>query len=224
MLVADFLFPRECHICGVKLNDAEKYLCTSCLASMSRSLYHARPMNPMEQRFAGIIPFERGTGHFLYARDAAIATVVHDFKYHRFRGLARYMGCVMARELLSTGFLSSIDCIIPIPMHFMKQAKRGYNPAAEVALGLGKEADIQVADNLRASRPHRTQTALTLDQRRENTRNLFTVKRPEELQNKHILLLDDICTTGATLLSASETLLAAVPSIRISLLTLGVTY
>jgi ComF family protein len=181
-------------------------------------------MNPMEQRFAGIIPFESATGHFLYARDAAIATIVHDFKYHRFRGLARYMGRVMARELLSTGFLSSIDYIVPIPMHFMKQARRGYNPAAEVALGLGKEARIPVASNLHATRPHRTQTALTLDQRRENTRNLFKVRNPEQLRDKHILLLDDICTTGSTLLSASETLLSAVPTIKISLLTLGVTY
>lgn len=224
MGIADFLFPRECHVCGVRLADGERYICTPCLSALPRSLYHRRPMNPMERRFAGIVPFERATGHFLYARGSAMASLVQDLKYRHFRGLARELGRVMGMELHATGFLSGIDIILPIPMHFIKQARRGYNPAEQIAIGLGEEASIPVGDNLRATRPHRTQTSLTLKQRRENTRNLFRVVRPEELTGKHILLLDDICTTGSTLLSAAESLHSQVASARISFISLGVTF
>ena len=224
MGLTDFLFPRCCHVCGARLGCDERFVCRPCLMRIPRTLYHSRPDNPMEMRFAGIVRFERATGHFFYSRDSDIARIIQDFKYRHFRGLARYMGEVMAKELFPTGFLSDIDMILPVPMHFMKKARRGYNQTEQIAVGISKITGIPVANNLYASRPHRTQTKLSLEERRQNTSHLFRIRRPEKLEGKTLLLLDDVCTTGSTLTAVAEAVAEAVPTAKIAFLTLGVTF
>lgn len=178
----------------------------------------------MEQRFAGIFPFERGSGHFFYAGNSDLSILVHDLKYKYYKGLAREMGKIVAQELVTTPFLADIDMILPIPMHFLKKARRGYNQTEEIAKGINFITGIPVKTNLRATRPHKTQTKLTLDEREKNTKGIFKVAAEGELKDKHILLLDDVCTTGSTLTSAAEAILQAAPTARISLLTIGVTF
>lgn len=218
------MFPRSCHICGEKLAPSEHYICLPCLSRMPRTLYHRQSDNPMEQRFMGIIPYERATGHFFYSRGSDLATLIQDFKYRKFPGLARYLGSVVATELLTTDFLSDIDIIIPVPMHVWKQARRGYNQAAEVAHGLAEVVGLPVSTALKAVRSHRTQTSMTLDARRKNVSGMFRLDNPDSINDRYVLLVDDVCTTGATLLAASEAILAAAPEARITLLTLGVTF
>ena len=225
--IGSFLYPRRCHICGVTLDTASEYICPLCESRLPRTYYHRRDMNPMEQRFAGLFPFEHASGHFFYSAGSEISSLVQDFKYRKFRGLARHLGRLMARELIITPFLSDIDAIIPVPMHFMKKARRGYNQTEEIAAGISEETGIPVYTNLKASKPHSSQTHLSPERRRQNTKDIFTVSRPEQLTGagiRHILLLDDICTTGATLTSASSAIHASLPDIRLSLLTLGVTF
>ena len=149
---------------------------------------------------------------------------MQDLKYRRFRQLARYMGEVIGKELAPTGFLSDIDLIVPIPMHFMKKAFRGYNQTEEIAKGLSKATGIGIAGALRARRPHRTQTALSIEERRKNLSNVFALLPAFDLQGKHILLLDDVCTTGTTLTEAGCTIGNASPHTEISLLTVGITF
>lgn len=222
--LGDALFPRVCHVCGVSVSGDSRYVCPSCLAGLPRTGYHRLPDNAMEQRFLGLFPFRQASGHFFYSRDSGLALLMHDLKYRRFRGLARHLGRIVATELISTGFLTGIDIIVPVPMHFMKRASRGYNQAEEIARGIGGVAGIDVVCGLRAVRPHRTQTSLSLARRRENTSGLFAVRRPRHLAGKEILIVDDVCTTGSTLTSAAEALLDAAPDASISLLTLGVTF
>lgn len=125
--LGDALFPRVCHVCGVPVGGDSPYVCPACLARLPRTGYHRVPDNAMEQRFLGLFPFRQATGHFFYSRDSGLAVLMHDLKYHRFPGLARHLGRIVASELLSTGFLTGIDMAVPVPMHFMKQAARGYN-------------------------------------------------------------------------------------------------
>lgn len=101
-------------------------------------------MNPMEQRFAGIFPFERGSGHFFYAGDSDLSALMHDLKYRHYKGLAEEMGKIVAQELITTPFLSDIDMILPIPMHFLKKARRGYNQTEEIAKGIHSITGIPV--------------------------------------------------------------------------------
>lgn len=172
----------------------------------------------------GQFRYRAASGHFFYSKDSDIARLMHDLKYRHFKGLASYLGEIVAKELLPTGFLSDIDCIIPVPMHFLKKARRGYNQTEEIAKGISLISGIPVATNLKAVRSHRTQTALSLEKRLKNTENLFSVDYPEKLNNKNILLVDDVCTTGATLSSAARTLCDASTGVEVSLLTLGVTF
>ena len=226
-MIIDFLFPRVCHLCGTRISSSlerEEFLCSSCLARLPRTLYHQREGNPMEMRFAGLIPFERATGHFFYSGGSELSQLMQDLKYRRFRNFARFMGEKVGEELAMTGFMSDIDVIVPIPMHFLKKAKRGYNQTEEIAAGVAKATGLRVDMSLRAQRPHRTQTALTTEARQENLKDVFALKSTHNLDGKHILLLDDVCTTGTTLTEAASTLLKGAKGVKVSMLTLGVTF
>ncbi len=133
------------------------------------------------------------------------------------------LGNLAASELFSTGFFSGIDMLVPVPMHFLKQARRGYNQTVRIASGVSSATGIPVAEALKACRPHKTQTSLTLEQRLANTADIFSVALPESVEGKGVLLIDDICTTGATITSAAETIWTAQPS-SLSILTIGVTF
>lgn len=222
MEILDFIFPRLCHICGVPIPEEQGSLCAVCKSRLPRTRYHAMPMNQMEHRFAGRFPFERATGLLFYSSDSDLSILVHDFKYHRFRKLARELGGMMGEELFTTGFLSDVDVIVPIPIHFLKKALRGYNQTEELARGLSEVTGIPVNTSLRAARHHRTQTSLSREARQKNTQGIFRIKG-DSLRGKHILLLDDICTTGATLTAAADVIHATIPNARLTLLTLGVT-
>lgn len=222
--IIDFVFPRICHVCGENLPHDARFVCPACLSRLPRTLYHRTPDNAMERRFMGQFPFRAATGHFFYTRESAIATLIHDMKYRKFRSLASFLGEEVAAELLPTGFLSDIDMIVPVPMHFMKKARRGYNQTEEISKGISKIVGIPVADNLRAVRGHRTQTSLSLESRIRNVEGVFRVKNPEELTAKSILIVDDVCTTGATLSAAAIALHKAADIRELSLLTLAVTF
>lgn len=227
MSLIDFIFPRVCHLCGATITSSysqEEFLCPGCLAALPRTLYHCRPDNPMEQRFAGLVPFERATGHFFYRSGSEMSELMQDLKYRRFRNLARYMGELAASELMLTGFLSDIDVVVPIPMHFLKKARRGYNQTEEIALGIERASGIAVDRSLRARRPHGTQTALSVEGRRQNLKDVFALRTTHSLDGKHVLLLDDVCTTGTTLIEGATTLLGATKHTKVSFLALGVTF
>lgn len=223
MSLLDILFPRNCHICDVTLAPHERFACTGCLANLPRSGFHKRKLNPMEERFAGIFPFVRGTGYFLYNRDSPLATLIHDMKYRHFPSIGDMLAETAGSELLPTGFFNGVDLIVPVPMHRWKQLRRGYNQTHHIADGLRKATGIPVSHTLKALRSHRTQTALSREQRLANTSGLFHIADPEEIEGRHVLLVDDVCTTGSTLISSAETLLTAHPT-AITLFTLAVTF
>lgn len=223
----DLLLPRTCHVCGEVLNKGEKSICTECLANLPRTLYHREDMNPMAQRFAGFFPFRRASGHFFYNPDSEISNLIQDFKYRKFPSLACRMGEIMGSELFPTGFLSDVDVIVPIPIFWLKRAMRGYNQSLLLASGLSQVSGIPIDTNLYASRSHKTQTALSHSLRFSNTMGVFRLRDKETLRGKHILLLDDVCTTGSTLRSAALQILSSFSEEEgrpeISLLSLAVT-
>lgn len=218
------IFPRTCHICGGQLADGEQFVCGTCLASLPRTGFHRQKMNPVEQRFAGLFPFSRATSHFFYSRDSSMATLLQDMKYRGFSEIGRMLGKTIGSELAVTPFFDGIDCIMPVPMHFIKKAKRGYNQTDLIAAGLGEATGLPVSGKLVAVRSHRTQTSMTLEQRRINTRSLFELRNPEDFAGKGILLIDDVCTTGSTLTSAAEAVIRDCPTATIAILTVCATF
>lgn len=230
----NFIFPKTCHVCGAVLGDGEEYLCPLCLATIPRTGYHSTKNNRFEERFAGVFPFEKGASLFFYEKSSPLADLVVEFKYKGYSGLAREMGRIMARELQPTGFLDGIEVIVPVGMPLWRRWKRGYNQAEELATGiadiLGRKT-VPVIDCLRARRYHSSQTRRSATDRRDSMRGMFTVKpkygpggpNARGLSQRTTLLVDDVCTTGSTMLAAAEALHAAHPDIRLRLLTLAST-
>ncbi len=207
----DFFLPRTCHICGCSLRDTEEFFCVRCIESLPRSLYHHLPMNPMESRFAGIFPFVRATGHFIYSRHSRLASAIHDMKYRRFPAVGRRLGEIVGSELLSAGFFDGADLIVPVPMHWFKQARRGYNQTDFIALGVSEATRLPVYRALRSSRSHKSQTAMSLAGRQANLAGSFRVADADALRGRGVVIVDDVCTTGATLRALAETVMEQVP-------------
>ena len=136
--------------------------------------------------------------------------------------MARELACTFAQSIAEDGFFEGIDAVIPVPLHRLKQMKRGYNQSRAIAEGIEKATGIPVADNLKCSRAHKSQTRLGMADRWLNTRDIFSVSAPEELEGKHVLIVDDVITTGSTLTACCRAVHGAVSHVRTSVLTLGI--
>lgn len=221
--ITDFFMPRTCHICGCTLRDSERVFCIRCIETLPRSLYHSMPLNPMERRFAGIVPFVRATGHFIYSRNSDMASAIHDMKYRQFPSVGQRLGEIVGEELNMTGFFNGADCVAAVPMHWWKKARRGYNQADYIAKGIALSAGLTVVDALGATRSHKTQTSMTLQQRLANLTGSFKVVDPSLIKHKGLVIVDDVCTTGSTLRALASEISASVPDCRLYLLSLCVT-
>lgn len=222
--ILNLFYPAQCHLCGNNLSPNERFICEPCIASLPRTGYHRHKRNPMEERFAGQFPFEAATGHFFYSRESSLSQLIQDMKYRNFPSIGNKLGEIAGEELYMSGFLNDIEIIIPVPMHFYKQAKRGYNQSLRIAQGIGKACGVEVENALKMVRRRKTQTALGRVQRLENAKNLFEPRDNYDFNGKGVLLVDDICTTGATLGSAAKALTDNFPHIKLYLFTLGITF
>ena len=218
----DTLFPRICPVCNNVLLSHEKHICTKCRIDIPITRYHMQEFNAMEQLFAGKTPIEKAVGYFFYEKGNPYSNILHNIKYRNNPQLGQYVAKLFAQELLSRNIFRNIDCIIPVPLHHRKKIQRGYNQSEYIAKGFSEVFDIPVHNNIIiAHKSHESQTNKGIYERWLNTQNIFSAQNTQVLENKHILIVDDVVTTGATLLSAALTI-ASVPNIKISLATLGV--
>ena len=218
----DTLFPRICPVCNNVLLSHEKHICTKCRIDIPISRYHMQEFNAMEQLFAGKTPIEKAVGYFFYEKGNPYSNILHNIKYRNNPQLGQYVAKLFAQELLSRDIFRDIDCIIPVPLHHRKKIQRGYNQSEYIAKGFSEVFDIPVHNNIIiAHKSHESQTNKGIYERWLNTQNIFSAQDTQVLENKHVLIVDDVVTTGATLLSAALTI-ASVPNIKISLATLGV--
>ena len=221
--VADLLFPRLCPVCGKELNAGEKYVCAMCLAQLPLTRYHTMQFNPMEQLFAGKVPVERATGYFFYERGSRHAAILHGIKYHNQPLMGEWLARRFAAELNGCGWLDGIDAAVPVPLHRSKMASRGYNQSEYIARGIAAVCGCRVERLVVAARRHETQTHKGQHERLQNTVGVYRASaNAARYAGKHVLLVDDVVTTGATLLSCATVLQQAVPDLRISIATLAV--
>lgn len=185
---------------------------------------HNDTFNIIHQRLAGNVPIERAAGYFYYYRESKYASLIHKAKYNNRPVIARHLAEKFANEISKDGFFDNISLIIPVPLHRFKRITRGYNQSEIIAHGLNKITGIPVGNNIVASRGHSSQTKKNSYSRWINAQGIYTIKNATELENKHILIVDDVITTGATLLACCNALHQAVPTATISVLTLAVTH
>lgn len=221
--LAALVAPRRCMICGERLLDDERSVCASCLRALPRTRFHRLPDNPVARRvFDVAVPVERATALLLYTRGNLTSRLIQHFKYDGYSDLARTLGAAMAAELLPTGFFDGVDCLVPVPLHFTRRLRRGYNQSRLLCEGIAAATALPVEEWLRSSRGHRTQTRLSGERREQNAlRNRFRVSGHPRTQGRHALIVDDVCTTGATLRACIAAVHSAAPDARLSVLTLA---
>ena len=222
--LVNFIYPAECHLCGGKLGPDERFVCGPCISSLPRTGYHRNLRNPMEARFAGQFPFVAATGHFFYSRESSLAQLIQDMKYRGYPSIGVKLGEISGKELHTSGFLSDVEVIVPVPMHFFKEARRGYNQAERISAGISRATGLPVVKALKMTRQRKTQTLLGRAERMNNAGGLFRSTGKMDLNGKGVLLVDDICTTGATMGGAAKELTETYPEMRLYLMALGITF
>lgn len=232
----DLIAPRTCSICGGRLSVNESVLCATCHLHLPLTRFWLSPYdNPMARLFWGQIPLaggqngqrtnslERAAALFYYEPHAPVSRIIYDLKYHGYRSIADSMGMIAAQTMKSSGFFEGIDVIVPIPLTRRRNWDRGYNQSREIANGVSRTTGIPVcSDMVKRVAFTKSQTRLHAWERAQNVESVFRLTDAKKADDRHILIIDDIMTTGATIASCARQLCQA-HDVRISVLTLGFT-
>lgn len=200
---------------------SEEGVCLQCLHKLPKTNNYKDPDNPAETLLAGRFPFERVATFCVYSKQGVLQPLIHQLKYNNKKEIGVLLGKLFGKDLSNSEFVNSIDFIVPVPLHPKKLRERGYNQAAMIAQGLSQATSIPIStENLIRVIHNPTQTKRTKTQRWENVKDIFDLRHPQLFTNKHVLLVDDIITTGSTLEACAHALLKN-PNVRISVATLG---
>jgi ComF family protein len=196
----ELIYPALCVTCGERLISQEKYLCLKCWHDLPVNNFHHDPENIVAQLFWGRVWIENATSFFHYRKGSKYQKLIHFIKYKGLKELGLETGMRFGNLLAESIPYQSIDLIVPVPLHPRKQKKRGYNQSEWIARGLGESMKKPVSPgNLFRQMPSSTQTRKNRFERWQNVEGIFGIHQPEMFSGKHILLVDDVVTTGSTL-------------------------
>lgn len=222
--IADFLsifYPNLCVICGENLHAYEKQICIGCINEIPRTNYHLEHNNPIEKRFWGKVTIFRATSFYHFQKGSQFQKLLHELKYRGNKEVGEIMGKIAALDLLNSADFCSVDYIIPIPLHPKKLAKRGYNQSECIGKGLSTILEKpQRTDILIRTKATDTQTKKNVYERYVNTEGIFELSNKASVENMHILLVDDVLTTGSTIEAAIQAF-KHVQNLKISIFTLA---
>ena len=238
--IADMLMPRVCIVCGCRLLRHERNLCMACLTDMPLTRFWERSHNPMADRFNAVIqagledcgpyePYVHAAALFLYHSEAGYRQIPYQIKYHGNIDAGRHLGSMIGKRLASSTLWKDVDMVIPVPLHWSRKWKRGYNQAEVIGAAVAYELSVPMrTDILIRKRRTKTQTKLDIKEKARNVAGAFAVREDAAVifrgggSIRHIILLDDIFTTGSTLGACFAALRSVFPpSVRISVITLG---
>lgn len=210
-----------CVSCGRRLAATERHLCCECLRGLPRTNYHLKTPNPLEQIFWGLIPVEKATGFFFYS-GVNTRGIIHKLKYYHNPRVGEYLARVMVDEIRGSGFFDGVDVIVPVPLALRRFLHRGYNQCEWVARGIGAELGLPVETNVvKRVRNNPTQTRVDVTDRWGNVEGVFKLNEGWRVTGKHVLLVDDVITTGATTVTCAQEIMKA-DDVRFSILSLAV--
>ena len=222
--LADFvslLFPELCAACRETLMANEHLICTACLYNLPFTNFHLQPDNIVARQFWGKIPLEAAYAMCYFTKGGSIQNLMHQFKYRGMQQIGNLLGNIAGDQLNKNPIFASVEMVIPVPLHKTRMRQRGYNQSACFADGLAQKLPTVVeVDNLVRKTATETQTHRSRFARFENMQEVFAVINPERLINKHILLVDDIVTTGSTLEACAVQLLK-IPGLKLSIATIA---
>lgn len=223
-LAEDFLsliFPNLCLCCDQALVKQEKFLCTRCTIDLPRSHFHLVEKNPVEQLFWGRVFIEKATSYYIFQKGSRYQSLLHYLKYKGFQEVGVELGRRFSAELLQNSYFDNIDFIVPVPLHPKKERKRGYNQSLAIAKGMAINLQKKI-DSTNLYRKHfsESQTLKGRFERWQNVNELFDLHDTNRFANKHILIVDDVVTTGSTL-EACALAIQKSENVKISITTLA---
>lgn len=220
--VVHLFYPHTCINCGSDAISKNELLCISCISELPHTQYENIPKNPVEKIFWGRAPIEAAFAQLYFHKGQITQHIIHELKYRGNRAIGIYMGNIMGKTIQGAARFQHIDYLIPLPLFPKKEFKRGYNQASLICKGISEATAIPVMENnVVRQLPTETQTKKHRTERWENVAESFGVKNPDLLENKHILLVDDVLTTGATI-EACCSAIQHIPGIKMSIATLAV--
>jgi ComF family protein len=198
--IAHLIFPHLCEGCGSPNLPEKQYLCAFCYSELPETIFFPSENNPVEKLFIGRLMIEVAGAQFYYTQNSLLRKLMHEFKYKDHILLGRYLGNLMAQSIRNSNRFNDIDLIIPVPLYNKKQHKRGYNQAEVIAESISLILQKPVLKNVVCKQfDSESQTKKNRIERWNNAEGSYTIIEPQLLDNKHILLIDDVITTGATI-------------------------
>lgn len=204
----DLIFPLNCVLCSRNLNDYEECMCTICTGLLPVTTYHLRPTdNDLSDKIKGLTNARMVLSYLKFTKKGKSQKLLHQLKYRSKPELANQLGKNYGTLLSSLKAQAGWDMIVPVPLHPLKQKRRGYNQSEEFGKGLSEKLAIPLYNSLSRSKFTSTQTNKSRFQRMENVDSVFEFNNVYPIQNTSIVLVDDVMTTGATLCECANVLL-----------------
>lgn len=219
----NLFYPRVCHICDALLVKGEKVICVNCLHELPVTNYHLNNENPVKKVFYGRVRIEHATALLLFHKKGSVQKLIHQLKYKGQREISSYLGKWTGTEIASTKTFTEADLVIPVPLHRKKLKTRGFNQVEGFGKEIAQALGVPYMDNVLVKKSFSTtQTLKERLSRWGNIEETFVLMHPEAVENRHILLVDDLITTGATL-EACANVLQQVKNVKVSIATMAIT-
>lgn len=219
--LADIIFPRHCLHCGELLLGDERYLCTHCWLHLPYTRNAPVANNETEQLFQSHREVIAAMSLLYFHAESPSRDIIHNIKYQGARKLAISMGIIIGEQLADSRRFNTVDLLVPVPLHPQREQHRGYNQSELICRGIAQVLKKPIdSRNLVRTVNTESQTHMTVEERKENVSGVFAVRKPEKYKNKHILLVDDVVTTGSTTAACCDTL-KTIEGIRISIASLS---
>lgn len=216
----DIFFPRTCAGCNNSLSTGENLICTDCLYQMPKTGFWNENENPVARIFWGRVYLQNVSSFLHFQKGGRLQNIIHNMKYKNIKEIGTFLGKLYGYELKNIPN-SNVDLIIPVPLHKSKLRKRGYNQSEYIARGISEVLNLPVNTNsIERYIASDSQTRKSRFERWENVKNVFKIVEPQSFIGKHVLLVDDVITTGATLEACARAILE-IPGTKVSIATLA---
>lgn len=210
-LLTDFIalvYPELCIGCRNALKQSESMLCLRCEIDLPKTHYANHPNNSLEKLFWYKTQIEQAAAGYFFSKKSRIQHMIHEFKYRGNQDAAIFLGEKLGTILLESNRFTQLDCIIPVPLHPKKMQLRGYNQAELIADGISNILEIPVVTQVLIRQTHNdTQTNKALFTRWTNVKTIFTIENHQIIENMHVLLVDDVITSGSTIEACANQIL-----------------
>ncbi len=220
--ILNLFFPKVCYACSHLLTENELHICTSCRHNLPVTNFHFENNDTVEKVFYGRVKIEQATSLLKFEKKGIVQKLLHNLKYRSHETISKILGEWLGNELKAVESYNNIDVVIPVPLHKNKLRKRGYNQVAKFGIEIAKTLNATYIDNvLIKTTATKTQVFKKRISRWNNTNEIFTIINSTLIEGKHILLVDDIITTGATI-EACANMLNKAKNIKISVATMAI--